>query len=101
MESSTLPPAWVRELAGHAQAAGCGFLDAPVGGSRQAAASGEPPRSKPKTALAASFSLGYFARSTKMAEHQAKESRLPQGEIKIGETHSAEGIAPGRTRRIR
>ena len=41
VESSTLTPAWVRELAGHAQAAGCGLLDAPVGGSRQAAASGE------------------------------------------------------------
>ncbi len=31
----------MRELAGHARAKGCGFLDAPVGGSRQAAASGE------------------------------------------------------------
>ena len=38
---STLTPDWVRELAGHARAKGCGFLDAPVGGSRQAAASGE------------------------------------------------------------
>jgi len=41
VESSTLTPDWVRELAGHARAKGCGFLDAPVGGSRQAAASGE------------------------------------------------------------
>ena len=41
VESSTLTPDWVRELARHAQAKGCGFLDAPVGGSRQAAASGE------------------------------------------------------------
>ena len=41
VESSTLTPTWVRELAGHVQAKGCGFLDAPVGGSRQAAESGE------------------------------------------------------------
>jgi 3-hydroxyisobutyrate dehydrogenase len=41
VESSTLTPDWVRELAGHARAKGCGFLDAPVGGSRLAAASGE------------------------------------------------------------
>jgi 3-hydroxyisobutyrate dehydrogenase len=41
VESSTLTPDWVRELAGQARAKGCGFLDAPVGGSRQAAASGE------------------------------------------------------------
>jgi 3-hydroxyisobutyrate dehydrogenase len=41
VESSTLTPDWVRELAGHARARGCVFLDAPVGGSRQAAASGE------------------------------------------------------------
>jgi 3-hydroxyisobutyrate dehydrogenase len=41
VESSTLTPDWVRELARHAEAKGCGFLDAPVGGSRQAAASGE------------------------------------------------------------
>jgi len=34
VESSTLTPTWVRELAGHVQAKGCGFLDAPVGGSR-------------------------------------------------------------------
>jgi len=40
VESSTLSPGWVRELAGHARAKGCGFLDAPVGGSRQAAESG-------------------------------------------------------------
>ena len=41
VELSTLTPDWVRELAGHARAKGCAFLDAPVGGSRQAAASGE------------------------------------------------------------
>jgi 3-hydroxyisobutyrate dehydrogenase len=41
VESSTLTPDWVRELAREAQAKGIGFLDAPVGGSRQAAASGE------------------------------------------------------------
>ncbi len=41
VESSTLTPDWVRELARHASAKGCGFLDAPVGGSRQAAAAGE------------------------------------------------------------
>ena len=41
VESSTLTPGWVRELGVHARAKGCGFLDAPVGGSRQAAASGE------------------------------------------------------------
>jgi 3-hydroxyisobutyrate dehydrogenase len=40
IESSTLTPEWVRELGGHARAKGCGFLDAPVGGSRQAAESG-------------------------------------------------------------
>ena len=41
VESSTLTPGWVREVGGHARAKGCRFLDAPVGGSRQAAASGE------------------------------------------------------------
>ena len=41
VESSTLTPDWVRELGGHARAKGRGFLDAPVGGSRQAAESGE------------------------------------------------------------
>ena len=41
VESSTLTPDWVRELAHEAQARGVGFLDAPVGGSRPAAASGE------------------------------------------------------------
>ena len=40
VESSTLTPAWVRELAEHARERDCGFLDAPVGGSRGAAASG-------------------------------------------------------------
>ena len=41
VESSTLTPDWARELGRHASAKGCGFLDAPVGGSRQAAAAGE------------------------------------------------------------
>jgi 3-hydroxyisobutyrate dehydrogenase len=41
VESSTLTPDWVRELGRHAQAKGCPFLDAPVGGSRPAAESGE------------------------------------------------------------
>jgi 3-hydroxyisobutyrate dehydrogenase len=41
VESSTLTPDWVRELGRHAHAKGCGFLDAPVGGSRPAAESGE------------------------------------------------------------
>jgi 3-hydroxyisobutyrate dehydrogenase len=41
IESSTLTPEWVRELGRHSYAKGCGFLDAPVGGSRQAAESGE------------------------------------------------------------
>jgi 3-hydroxyisobutyrate dehydrogenase len=41
VESSTLTPDWVRELSRHAQAKGLGFLDAPVGGSRQAAEAGE------------------------------------------------------------
>jgi 3-hydroxyisobutyrate dehydrogenase len=40
VESSTLTPGWVGELAAHARKKGCGFLDAPVGGSRAAAASG-------------------------------------------------------------
>ena len=41
VESSTLTPGWVRELAREAHAKGVGFLDAPVGGSRPAAESGE------------------------------------------------------------
>jgi 3-hydroxyisobutyrate dehydrogenase len=41
VESSTLTPDWIRELGGHAHAKGCGFLDAPVGGSRPAAEAGE------------------------------------------------------------
>jgi 3-hydroxyisobutyrate dehydrogenase len=40
VESSTLTPDWVRELGRHAHAKGCGFLDAPVGGSRDAAEAG-------------------------------------------------------------
>jgi 3-hydroxyisobutyrate dehydrogenase len=40
VESSTLTPDWARELAGHARARGLGFLDAPVGGSRDAAETG-------------------------------------------------------------
>jgi 3-hydroxyisobutyrate dehydrogenase len=41
IEASTLTPDWVRELAGQARTKECGFLDVPVGGSRQAAATGE------------------------------------------------------------
>lgn len=41
IESSTLSPDWVRELAGKAEERGCRFLDAPVGGSRSAAAAGQ------------------------------------------------------------
>jgi 3-hydroxyisobutyrate dehydrogenase len=41
VESSTLTPGWIRELAGQAKVKGVGFLDAPVGGSRPAAANGE------------------------------------------------------------
>jgi 3-hydroxyisobutyrate dehydrogenase len=40
VESSTLTPGWVRELADHARAKGLCFLDAPVGGSRDAAEAG-------------------------------------------------------------
>jgi 3-hydroxyisobutyrate dehydrogenase len=41
IESSTLSPAWILELAEHARTAGVGFLDAPVTGSRAQAESGE------------------------------------------------------------
>jgi 3-hydroxyisobutyrate dehydrogenase len=41
IESSTLTPDWVRGLAGKAEERGCRFLDAPVGGSRSAAAAGQ------------------------------------------------------------
>ena len=41
LNPSTLTPDWIRELGRQAQAKGVGFLDAPVGGSRPAAASGE------------------------------------------------------------
>jgi 3-hydroxyisobutyrate dehydrogenase len=41
IESSTLSPAWIGELAGRAQAHGCMFIDAPVTGSRVQAASGD------------------------------------------------------------
>jgi len=41
IESSTLSPAWIGELAGHAAQAGCELLDAPVTGSRTHAASGD------------------------------------------------------------
>lgn len=40
IESSTLTPDWVRELGRHAHGKSVGFLDAPVGGSREAAESG-------------------------------------------------------------
>lgn len=41
IESSTLTPGWVRELAAAAAAKGLGFIDAPVTGSKQAAAEGQ------------------------------------------------------------
>ncbi len=41
IESSTLTPGWIRELAAAAGARGCDFLDAPVTGSRTHAAAGE------------------------------------------------------------
>lgn len=41
IESSTLSPAWIRELAGLAEAQQCQLLDAPVGGSKPQAAAGE------------------------------------------------------------
>jgi 3-hydroxyisobutyrate dehydrogenase len=41
IESSTLTPDWVRELGAKAEERGCRFLDAPVGGSRAAAAAGQ------------------------------------------------------------
>jgi len=40
VESSTVPPEWVRELARRAGEQGCEFLDVPVAGSKTAAASG-------------------------------------------------------------
>ncbi len=40
VESSTVPPEWVRELALRAGDQGCEFLDVPVAGSKTAAASG-------------------------------------------------------------
>jgi 3-hydroxyisobutyrate dehydrogenase len=41
IESSTLSPAWIEELAQAAAARGCSLLDAPVTGSRTHAASGD------------------------------------------------------------
>jgi 3-hydroxyisobutyrate dehydrogenase len=41
IESSTLSPAWIEELAARAAARGCALLDAPVTGSRTHAASGQ------------------------------------------------------------
>jgi 3-hydroxyisobutyrate dehydrogenase len=41
IESSTLTPVWVEELATNVRLRGCGFLDAPVTGSRTQANSGE------------------------------------------------------------
>jgi 3-hydroxyisobutyrate dehydrogenase len=41
IESSTVSPAWVRELADLAVARGCSFVDAPVTGSRAQAEAGE------------------------------------------------------------
>jgi 3-hydroxyisobutyrate dehydrogenase len=41
IESSTLSPVWIAELADHTTRAGCDLLDAPVTGSRTQAASGD------------------------------------------------------------
>lgn len=41
IEASTLSPDWIRELAGAVKATGRGFLEAPVGGSKGAAAEGK------------------------------------------------------------
>ncbi len=41
IESSTVPPDWVRALARSAAERGCAFLDVPVGGSKAVAAKGE------------------------------------------------------------
>jgi len=41
IDSSTLSPEWIAELASHVASRGCEFLDAPVTGSRAQAASGE------------------------------------------------------------
>jgi 3-hydroxyisobutyrate dehydrogenase len=41
IEASTLSPVWVRQLAAIVSEHGCGFLDAPVTGSKTHAASGE------------------------------------------------------------
>jgi 3-hydroxyisobutyrate dehydrogenase len=41
VECSTLTPGWIAELAGEAARKGCGFLDAPVGGSKAAAEGGQ------------------------------------------------------------
>ncbi len=41
VDSSTLSPGWIAELAGHAAGAGCDLLDAPVTGSRTHAAAGQ------------------------------------------------------------
>jgi 3-hydroxyisobutyrate dehydrogenase len=41
IESSTLSPDWIDELASKASERGCGFLDAPVTGTKPHAASGE------------------------------------------------------------
>lgn len=40
VDSSTVTPGWIRELAGRAAERGCALMDAPVGGSKQAAADG-------------------------------------------------------------
>jgi 3-hydroxyisobutyrate dehydrogenase len=41
IESSTITPDWVKELAAKAKGKGCDFLDAPLGGSKPAAAAGQ------------------------------------------------------------
>ncbi len=41
VDSSTVTPGWIRELAAKAAERGCAIMDAPVGGSKQAAAEGQ------------------------------------------------------------
>jgi 3-hydroxyisobutyrate dehydrogenase len=41
VETSTLTPGWIKELAAEAAKRGCALLDAPVGGSKAAAAGGQ------------------------------------------------------------
>jgi len=68
IESSTLSPAWIGELAGHAAQAGCELLDAPVTGSRTQAAS-----------VAQKFSARTMVEQTLAVYEQAAALRAAQG----------------------